>query len=138
MERVQRSRSFRSFRRYVSKANGADKIAIFFWLAVDFAWCQEAGELGMGAAAVMMVCCAYKLSITQHAPHEVLHACSVLLWASGNISWMYMELGQARRKRYSDYPRDGEDVPRGRPCTRPPPTRGSLSTPQLRALTRLF
>ena len=99
--------SVRSLRRYMSRPNGADKVAVFFWFAVDFAWCQEEGEMAMGAAAVMMLACMYKLSITTNSPHEVLHCCSVLLWASGNISWMYLEFGQARRRKSSDYPSDG-------------------------------
>lgn len=87
----------------MSRTKGADKLAVFFWLAVDYFWCQEEGELGMGAAAVMLVCCSYTLSVAQSSPHEVLHCVSVLLWASGNIAWMYMELGQARLKQYSEY-----------------------------------
>lgn len=93
----------RSFRRYMSKTKGADKLAVAFWMAVDFAWCQEQGEAAVGAAAVMLVCCLYTLSVAQSSPHEVLHCCSVLLWASGNISWMWMELGQARLRRDSEY-----------------------------------
>ena len=85
MERVQRSESVSGFRRYVSKTKGADKLAIFFWLAVDFCWCQELGNLGMGAAVIMMVCCTYTLSVAQSSPHEVLHCCSVLLWAGANL-----------------------------------------------------
>lgn len=104
LQRVQSSKSVTAFRLYVSKTKGADKLAVFFWMGVDFAWCQEQGEWAMGMAAFMMLCCLYTMSVAHSSPHEVLHCCSVLLWASGNISWMYMELGQARvRQRYSEY-----------------------------------
>jgi len=46
-------------------------------------------DVGMSAAAAMMVCCTYTLAVAwgagQSSPHEVLHCLTVLLWASGGV-----------------------------------------------------
>lgn len=90
--------------KYVTRARGVDKWAIAAWMLVDLCWCQEQQE-GMLAAAALFGFVFYKLLIGhgQRSPHEVTHCVAVLLWAAGNVSWMWMELGQARLRQWSDY-----------------------------------
>ena len=106
LDRPSRPRKQRSFlerassgasvvRAYVSRSRGADKFAIAGWLLVDYAWCQEE-EIGVLAAAFVFLSVSYKLSIGKHSPHELTHCAAVMLWVSGNVSWMWMEFGQAR------------------------------------------
>lgn len=89
-------------RTYVSRSRGADKFAIAAWLLVDYAWCQEE-EIGVVAAAFVFISVSYKLSIGTHSPHELTHCAAVMLWVSGNVSWMWMEFGQARLRATSHF-----------------------------------
>ena len=89
-------------RAYVSRSRGADKFAIAGWLLVDYAWCQEE-EIGVLAAAFVFLSVSYKLSIGKHSPHELTHCAAVMLWVSGNVSWMWMEFGQARLRATSHF-----------------------------------
>ena len=89
-------------RAYVSRSRGADKFAIAAWLLVDYAWCQEE-EIGVLAAAFVFLSVSYKLSIGKHSPHELTHCAAVMLWVSGNVSWMWMEFGQARLRATSHF-----------------------------------
>jgi hypothetical protein len=89
-------------RAYVSRSRGADKFAIAAWLLVDYAWCQEE-EIGVVAAAFVFISVSYKLSIGTHSPHELTHCAAVMLWVSGNVSWMWMEFGQARLRATSHF-----------------------------------
>lgn len=89
-------------RAYASRGRGADKWAIAAWLLVDYAWCQEE-EIGVVAAVLVFVSVIYKLSIGTHSPHELTHCLAVMLWASGNVSWMWMEFGQARVRATSHF-----------------------------------
>ena len=105
-------RGLRRVRRYVSRGRGVDKWAIAAWMLVDFCWCQEQ-EAGVLAAFLMFVFIVGKLfashffaaddSARRINPHEATHCVAVLLWASGNVSWMWMEFGQARERPASDY-----------------------------------
>ena len=89
-------------RAYVSRSRGADKFAIAGWLLVDYAWCQEE-EIGVLAAAFVFLSVSYKLSIGKHSPNELTHCAAVMLWVSGNVSWMWMEFGQARLRATSHF-----------------------------------
>ena len=113
LDRPSRPRKQRSFlerassgasvvRAYVSRSRGADKFAIAGWLLVDYAWCQEE-EIGVLAAAFVFLSVSYKLSIGKHSPHELTHCAAVMLWVSGNVSWMWMEFGQARLRATSHF-----------------------------------
>ena len=90
--------------KYVTRARGVDKWAIAAWMLVDLCWCQEQQE-GMLAAAALFGLVFYKFLIGhgRRSPHEVTHCVALLLWAAGNVSWMWMELGQARLGQWSDY-----------------------------------
>ena len=57
----------------------------------------------MLAAAFVFLSVSYKLSIGKHSPHELTHCAAVMLWVSGNVSWMWMEFGQARLRATSHF-----------------------------------
>ena len=95
-------------KQYASRGRGADKWAIAAWLLVDYAWCQEE-EIGVVAAILVFVSVLYKLGVGSHSPHELTHCAAVMLWASGNVSWLWMEFGQARVRATSHFRGPGAD-----------------------------
>jgi hypothetical protein len=72
--RLWRFKSSRRFVRFISRTRGADKLAIFFWMGVDFCWCQEQAGRDTGSALCRPPHCslvAYRSAAASSELHEL-------------------------------------------------------------------